>query len=75
MCVKHLWIEKESMKDKGREMAKKENKYKGYDITTQAVHTGTDYDLETGWCTQMSAIWQYIECFMNFSTANSRSKQ
>ena len=29
-------------------MAKKENKYKGYDITTQAVHTGTDYDLETG---------------------------
>ena len=37
-------------------MAKKENKYKGYDITTQAVHTGTDYDLETGWCTQMSAI-------------------
>lgn len=29
-------------------MAKKENKYKGYDITTQAIHTGTDYDLETG---------------------------
>ena len=25
-------------------MAKKENKYKGYDITTQAIHTGTDYD-------------------------------
>ena len=24
-------------------MAKKENKYKGYDITTQAIHTGTDY--------------------------------
>lgn len=29
-------------------MAKKENKYKGYTITTQAVHTGTDYDQETG---------------------------
>lgn len=29
-------------------MAKKENKYKGYDITTQAIHTGTDYDMETG---------------------------
>ena len=29
-------------------MAKKGNKYKGYDITTQAIHTGTDYDLETG---------------------------
>lgn len=29
-------------------MAKKENQYKGYDITTQAIHTGTDYDLETG---------------------------
>ena len=29
-------------------MAKKENKYKGYDITTQAIHTGTDYDQETG---------------------------
>lgn len=29
-------------------MAKKENKYKGYDITTQAIHTGTEYDLETG---------------------------
>ena len=29
-------------------MAKKENKYKGYDITTQAIHTGTDYDEGTG---------------------------
>ena len=29
-------------------MAKKENKYKGYDITTQAIHTGTEYDMETG---------------------------
>ena len=29
-------------------MAKKENQYKGYDITTQAIHTGTDYDMETG---------------------------
>ena len=29
-------------------MAKKENKYKDYDITTQAIHTGTEYDLETG---------------------------
>lgn len=25
-------------------MAKKENQFRGYDITTQAVHTGTDYD-------------------------------
>lgn len=29
-------------------MAKKENRFEGYDITTQAVHTGTDYDAETG---------------------------
>jgi methionine-gamma-lyase len=29
-------------------MAKKENKFRDYDITTQAVHTGTDYDAETG---------------------------
>ncbi|MDY5497793.1 MAG: aminotransferase class I/II-fold pyridoxal phosphate-dependent enzyme [Anaerobutyricum sp.] len=29
-------------------MGKKENKYKGYDITTQAIHTGTEYDVETG---------------------------
>ena len=29
-------------------MAKKENKYKDYGIATQAVHTGTDYDTETG---------------------------
>lgn len=29
-------------------MAKKENKYNDYDITTQAIHTGTEYDLETG---------------------------
>lgn len=29
-------------------MAKKENKFAGYDITTQAIHTGTDYDAETG---------------------------
>lgn len=29
-------------------MARKANKFKDYDITTQAVHTGTDYDAETG---------------------------
>lgn len=29
-------------------MAKKENRYKDYDITTQAIHTGTDYDEGTG---------------------------
>ncbi|MCQ2498757.1 MAG: PLP-dependent aspartate aminotransferase family protein [Lachnospiraceae bacterium] len=29
-------------------MAKKENKFKDYDIMTQAIHTGTDYDAETG---------------------------
>ncbi len=29
-------------------MAKKENKFKGYDISTQAVHTGVGYDEETG---------------------------
>lgn len=29
-------------------MARKANKFKDYDITTQAVHTGTDYDTETG---------------------------
>ncbi len=29
-------------------MAKKENKYKGYGINTQAIHTGTDYDVGTG---------------------------
>ena len=29
-------------------MAKKENRYEGYDITTQAVHTGSGYDGETG---------------------------
>lgn len=29
-------------------MAKKENKFKDFDIMTQAIHTGTDYDAETG---------------------------
>lgn len=29
-------------------MAKKQNKFKDYDITTQAIHTGTDYDEGTG---------------------------
>lgn len=29
-------------------MAKKENKFQGYDISTQAIHTGTDYDEGTG---------------------------
>ena len=29
-------------------MARKENKFKEYGIATQAVHTGTDYDEETG---------------------------
>lgn len=33
---------------KTRYMAQKENKYKGCGINTQAVHTGTDYDAETG---------------------------
>lgn len=29
-------------------MAKKENKYKGYGLATQEIHTGTDYDEGTG---------------------------
>ncbi|MDO5323782.1 MAG: PLP-dependent aspartate aminotransferase family protein [Clostridia bacterium] len=29
-------------------MAKKANKFAEYDISTQAIHTGTDYDAETG---------------------------
>ena len=29
-------------------MAKKENKFAGYGLATQAIHTGTDYDAETG---------------------------
>ena len=29
-------------------MSKKENKFEGYDISTQAVHSGNDYDEETG---------------------------
>lgn len=29
-------------------MEKKENRFKEYDMTTQAIHTGTDYDKETG---------------------------
>ena len=29
-------------------MAKKENKFEAYGLATQAVHTGTDYDAETG---------------------------
>ncbi|MCC8043974.1 MAG: PLP-dependent aspartate aminotransferase family protein [Clostridiales bacterium] len=29
-------------------MAKKENRFRGYDIYTQAIHTGTDYDEGTG---------------------------
>ena len=29
-------------------MAKKGNKFAEYDISTQAIHTGTDYDAETG---------------------------
>lgn len=29
-------------------MSKKENPYAGYGIATQAIHTGTDYDAETG---------------------------
>lgn len=33
---------------KTRYMAQKENKYKGCGINTQSVHTGTDYDAETG---------------------------
>lgn len=29
-------------------MARKENKFRDYGIATQSVHTGTDYDAETG---------------------------
>lgn len=29
-------------------MAKKENRFRDYDIATQAIHVGTDYDAETG---------------------------
>ena len=41
-------IHRQKKKGEDRNMAKKENKYKGYDITTQAIHTGTEYDMETG---------------------------
>ena len=33
---------------KGIIMAKKKDAYKGYDITTRAIHTGNGYDKETG---------------------------
>lgn len=36
------------MKERKETMAQKQNKFKQYDITTQAIHTGTDYDMETG---------------------------
>ena len=29
-------------------MTKKQDKFRGFDITTRAIHTGTDYDQETG---------------------------
>ena len=29
-------------------MAKKNDRFRGYDISTRAIHTGTDYDKETG---------------------------
>jgi methionine-gamma-lyase len=29
-------------------MAKKKDRFRGYDISTRAIHTGTDYDKETG---------------------------
>lgn len=41
-------VYRQKKKDEDRNMAKKENKYKGYDITTQAIHAGTEYDMETG---------------------------
>ena len=41
-------VYRQKKKDEDRNMAKKENKYKGYDITTQAIHVGTEYDMETG---------------------------
>ena len=34
--------------DVGVEMAKKKDDYKGYDISTRAVHTGNGYDEGTG---------------------------
>lgn len=36
------------MRERDCIMSKKENKYKGYGIATQAIHTGTDYDEGTG---------------------------
>lgn len=41
-------VYRQKKKDEDRNMAKKENKYKGYDITTQAIHAGTEYDMGTG---------------------------
>ena len=29
-------------------MAKKKDRFRCYDISTRAIHTGTDYDKETG---------------------------
>ena len=38
-------------------MAEKENRFAGYGLATQAVHTGTDYDAETGG-SGVRFIWQ-----------------
>lgn len=40
--------QEELLEGRSNKMAKKENRYKDYDITTQAIHTGTDYDEGTG---------------------------
>lgn len=41
-------------------MAKKENKFKGYDISTQAVHTGIGYDAENRGRTPAAAHGQQL---------------
>ncbi len=38
-------------------MSKKENKFREYDISTQAVHTGTDYDEGTGAVRRPLHMW------------------
>lgn len=47
-------------------MAQKENKYKGCGINTQSVHTGTDYDAETG-AIRRPCTWRTVSNYLTTS--------
>ena len=48
-------------RERRQDMSEKADRFRDYDITTRAVHTGNDYDKETGLMSSETAEMRVVE--------------